>query len=154
MWPLIRVFGGRGGNEMRNFVSFLGHFEVETTPSRPKRNMRLLIQLTKNSYFERMGRSEAVLCHCHSTFFWRRQKLMLKHLVVQMRQLRGKLEEDGGIRRLHIRGFVFSSLLPPAYTASSSPWTQLANCFQLSIQRSNQQAFIFIKKNLVLSQLI
>ena len=79
---------------------------------------------------------------------------MLKHFVVQMRQLRGKLEEDGGIRRLHIRGFVFSSLLPPAYTASSSPWTQLANCFQLSIQRSNQQAFIFIKKNLVLSQLI
>ena len=79
---------------------------------------------------------------------------MLKHLVVQMRQLRGKLEEDGGIRRLHIRGFVFSSLLPPANAASSSPWTQLANCFQLSIQRSNQQAFIFIKKNLVLSQLI
>ena len=31
---LILVFRGRGRDEARNFASFLGHFEVETRPSR------------------------------------------------------------------------------------------------------------------------
>ena len=102
---LILVFRGRGRDEVRNFAPFLGHFEVETRPSRN----------SARRYYSHCVRAFQVSnTYCENNWLWK--KLITRSRIsIPKVQLSSK---KTGEEKNRICGSIIIKMLP--FTLSST----------------------------------